>query len=746
MTKFPAIFALILSVAFLSFSAQAQETPSLVVQALNQIIPSLPAGQLDYDLANDTWTGTNGVFVSNGSTVMTADSASINSKTGEVKADGHVRIESGEQVWVGDHIDYNFKTHQMRTEQFRTGKSPVFAGATGLSGNSSNRIYTARNAFVTTDDIENPAYKVRASKIKIIPGKSVEMWNAVLVAEGIPVFYFPYYKRNLGPRSNNLMVTPGFRSAYGGFLLGTYTWFLNDEVDGKIHVDYRIKRGVGLGPDVNLNLGRWGNAEAKFYYLDDQRPNTGTNFTPWFNHISHNRERVYFGWQATPATNLNLKALVNYQSDPLVLRDFFTGDYNANPQPNTFIEANKYWDNWSLNGLATPRVNDFFNQIERLPDIKLTGFRQQVLNTPIFYDSESSLGWFRGWNANTTNGFYALTNGFYGDSAMRGDTYHQFTLPLTFFNFLNVAPRAGGRFTYYSHNPAGTVPANDISRTIFNTGIGASFKATALWTDAKSSFFDVDGLRHIIEPSANYIFVPNPGHHPAELPQFDSEMAALLISPITFPDYNSIDSIDTMNVIRFGLRNVLQTKRDGQLDDVVNWNLMMDYRLDRQLGQSDLNDLYSALSIRPRTWLTLESQVRYDVQEGKLNLSFHQLTIAPNDRWSWGIGHLYLRHGNWGGGNWDENDFLTSTAFLRLSDNWGLRAQHNFNIKNGRLQQQFYSIYRDMRSWTLAMTFRVQDDVRQQADYTVAFQLSLKASPSQHLGEDVANPYHLIGE
>ena len=86
---------------------------------------------------------------------------------------------------------------------------------------------------------------------------------------------------------------------------------------------------------------------------------------------------MYFGWQATPATNLNLKALVNYQSDRDAAR-FFLGGYAENPQPNTFIEAQKYSENWSLDALTTPEVNNFFNQIERLPDVKLTGYRQQI--------------------------------------------------------------------------------------------------------------------------------------------------------------------------------------------------------------------------------------------------------------------------------------------------------------------------------------------------------------------------------
>ena len=78
-----------------------------------------------------------------------------------------------------------------------------------------------------------------------------------------------------------------------------------------------------------------------------------------------------------------------------MLHDFFEGDYTANPQPDTFVEANQYWDNWSLDALTTPRVNNFFDQVERLPDVKLTGWRQQVLATPVYYESESSAGYYR---------------------------------------------------------------------------------------------------------------------------------------------------------------------------------------------------------------------------------------------------------------------------------------------------------------------------------------------------------------
>ena len=765
MTKFPAILVLLICAAFFAPAVFAQNEPDFIISALDKILPVTTAGNIEYDLLHHTAWGTNGVYVNyaDGATVLTADKVFLNEDTGEVEADGNVRIESSGMLWVGEHIRYNFKTKVMTTEEFRTGRLPYFATATNLTGNTTNRVYIAHDASVTTDDSSNPDYVVRAKTIKITPGKEIQMWNAVGYVKGIPVFYFPYYQRDISPRSDHLTITPGYRSRYGVYLLNTYNWYLGDEADGadgKIHLDYRTRRGPGVGPDLGLHLGQWGNATIKYYYQYDKDPNFSTNVFPYFGSIPNNRQRFYADWQATPATNLNLTALVNYQSDPLFLHDFFEGPYTLNPQPNTFVEANKYWENWSVDALTTPKINAFFSQIERLPDVQLTGFRQQVLDTPVYYDSQSSVGYYRAWSANTTNGLWPTNTGSFPYSATRADTFHQLTLPMTFFNWFNVIPRIGGRGTYYSSQYAigqattnsqglispgftNAIPNSDVVRGVFNTGVEFSFKASQLWPDITNSFLQVNGLRHIIEPSANYAFVPDPSVPPAQLPQFDSAIPSLMLLPVNFPDYNSIDSIDTMNVIRFGLRNILQTKRDGELQDLVNWNLLLDWRLDPQPGQNSLNDLYSAFSFRPRTWVTFESQTRYDIQDQHLNLTFNQVTFTPSDRWSWGLSYWYLRSGFVGP---TENNFITSTYYYRLDDNWGFRFAHTFNAETGKLQEQAYTIFRDMRSWTAALTFRAQSNSGFPTDFTVAFALSLKAMPSTHVGEDALGAYHLVGE
>jgi hypothetical protein len=84
--------------------------------------------------------------------------------------------------------------------------------------------------------------------------------------------------------------------------------------------------------------------------------------------------------------------------------------------------------------------------------------------------------------------------------------------------------------------------------------------------------------------------------------------------------------------------------------------------------------------------------------------------------------------------------------FYRVNDNWGARIAQHFNASNGRLQEQLYTLYRDLRSWTGALTFRVIDNGNGPKDFTVAFTFSLKAMPKNHLGDDTVRPYHLVGE
>lgn len=735
--------AAILALVVISFArpstvrAQQKEQPQLTIKSLTK------AGRVEYNLKNQTAFATNGVMISYGDLVLTADRVRVDEATGEVLAEGRVRIQRDELTWVGENIRYNYLTKKMESEQFRTGHSPVFAGGEYVSSqqvgdNITNQIAAGRNAFITTDDIADPGSRVRASEIKVVPGKWVEARNAVLYLGKVPVFYFPYYKQRLDGQANRFNFVPGYRTAYGPFLLSSYTWVANEQLDGVLHADYREQRGGGGGADFNMHLGRWGESALKMYYLYDQDPsedNSGYD-------IPNNRGRLDFSYNANPYTNFYVKSQIRYASDARVLENFFESEYRRNTQPNSYLQANQLWDNFSLDVLGQVQVNDFLQTVERLPEVRLSGYRQPVLNSPVYYETVSSAGYYQQ--------SYAISNGVPTGSdyaAPRLDTFHQFTVPHTFFGWLNVEPRVGGRLSYYGEASGSGGTNSATGRGVFNTGVAVGFKASQTWAGATNRLLQLNGVRHIIEPSFDYVYVPNPSASPDELPQFDYELPALRLLPIDYPAYNAIDSIDAQNVIRLGLRNRLQTKRGDKIENFLYWDLYTDWNLDHESGETTFSDLYTDFMFRPRSWLMLESLMRYDVPDGQINVAFQNLTFRPNHVWSWGVGYLYSRNDPSTSSTSleEEQNSLTSTFFLRLNENWGFRAAHQYDVEANVLQQQAYSIYRDLRSWTAAITVRLQDNLNEPDDFTVAFTFSVKAAPRYGIGEDAVNPAGLLG-
>jgi hypothetical protein len=218
--------------------------------------------------------------------------------------------------------------------------------------------------------------------------------------------------------------------------------------------------------------------------------------------------------------------------------------------------------------------------------------------------------------------------------------------------------------------------------------------------------------------------------------------------PLVFPDYTQIDSITAQNTIRMGLRNTLQTKREGKVENILNWSAYTDWRLSPNPGQTTFPDLYSDLEFIPRSWIVFTSEVRYDINDRHWRESNHRMTLIPNDIWTWSIGHRYLRDDptTYGIGN----NAIYSSLHVRFNENWGMRTVQQFEARSGVFQEQQYALYRDLRSWTAALVFRLRENQPlpsgpTTSDWTIAVMFSLKAFPRYALGEDRENAMGLFG-
>jgi lipopolysaccharide assembly outer membrane protein LptD (OstA) len=699
---------------------RAAEPGAIELRALSE------EGRFEYDEASGIATSPSGVEITYEDARLTAQSVRFDRQSGEVQAEGNVRLERGTELWTSETLRYNFFTRALSTEQFRAGMKPFFTGGESLTGSVTNQTHTATNAFVTGDDHSRPGYRVKARTLTFVPGRYLEAHGATLLLGQVPIFYLPKYRHYLDGTRHDFEVKPGYRSLYGPYLLTAYNWSLRTNIESTVHLDLRQKRGVGGGLDLRSDLGRFGTNDLLTYYTYDHEP--GTNSVG--EDIDPHRWRIRLGASAFLRTNLTFRGLLRAQSDEFVLRDFYEREHRHDVQPQSYADFNQLWSNFSLDLLTQGQLYDFYETVERLPDLKLTGTRQQLGVSPIYYETESSAAYLRKRFAYEAQPSYA---------ALRGDTYHQLLLPQTFFGWLNFSPRVGGRLTYYGEQEGDGTTLEAEDRAVFNTGAEVSTKTSRLWRGAHSRLLEVRGLRHILEPSVNYVYVPNPSAAPDELPQFDYELDSFRLLPIEFPENTSIDSIDSQNAIRFGLRNRLQTQRREGLENLVNWALLMDWRLDPRPDQRTYSDLYSDFDFRPRSWLTLSSEVRYDINETTLRMANHSLSVEPSDRWSWRFGHRYLLSMP-GQGPESGNNLFTSSLRYKLNENWSLRAVQYFEARDGNMDEQFYVVQRDFRSWTSALVFRMRNSRLGSDDYTIAAMFSLKAFPRSGLNSD--RDYH----
>ena len=689
-------------------------------------------------------TGTKGVLARGSGATLTARTVSYDPTSLLVSAEGDVVIQfskDGEaQLWKGKKARFSFLTKRIFAEEFRLEQPPFYAAGKQVeaapgTGTGAHKPLQGGHAeltdgLVTTDDVEHPSYHVKAKRIRFDQGKSITTDDATFYVGDIPVMHLAHYTRHLERHENFWTIQPGYRSRVGPFIETANHWFARTNLETFVSLDYRQRRGFAGGPGLHYDLPELGQGGGRIYYAHDDLPRLYAGDLPV------HTDRLLYNWHHsfTNSTGLTAHALVNGQNDPLIGRDFFEREFRRDLQPKTFFELNQAWPNWTIDVLAQPQLISFYQTVERLPDIKLTGLRQEIGTTPVYYESDSSVAYLR-----LQPGLLGGTN----FAAVRADTYHQLVLPQTYFGWLNFIPRVGGRFTYYGQQDRDGVSVGDQNRGVFNTGAEVNFKASKVWQDVEHSWLDVSGLRHIVVPSVNYVYVPEPSVRPNRLPQFDTELPSPRLLPIEFPDYNAVDSVDSQSTLRFGLHNKLQTKREGQVADVLDWNLYTDWRLRPRPGQGTFPDFFSDLDFLPRSWLVLSSETRYDPSRQEMAEANHRLTLQPNDLWHWTVGHRYLRDdpATYGAGN----NLFFSSVYMRANENWGFRAVHYFESRDGRMEEQAYSVYRDFRAWTGALTLRFRDLRVGADDWSISVNFSLKAFPRFGLDDDRDRVHRLFG-
>jgi LPS-assembly protein len=747
------------------------------------------------------------VVIHYGSILIYCDYAQYNPDTRDVLVQGNVRLYRDGNLFTGERALYNLESKHLTGADFRGEFTPLeFAGDTfsSMGGNA----YMVKDGIFTTSDSSKPDYHIKARTIRIYQKDRVVFSNATLYIGRTPVFWFPYLSQSLD-KDQGFSITPGYKSEWGAFLLGSYSFPIAEGWSGKLRVDLLADRGVAVGLESDWANGKadrdWGRFRA--YGIDDQKP--GTNKTGLDREpIDGGRFRVSLQAKQYLTDDIYATVDINKLSDARFLQDFVESEFHKNPNPDNAL-ALTYWDeNFTVNLLGRENLNeDNFDATERLPEIAADIKRQPFFGSRLFYQGETSAGFLR------RN--YADQGPFEDYDSYRADSFHQFILPLKIKDGISFVPRIGFRGTVYSdtghspgtsltedqieqvardvadeqeqleaeldalsgrhrsraeirnsiknevrkdfHRPQGVFdPGGSVFRPVFNAGFELSAKWSKAFEQVQSRAWGLDGLRHIVQPFLNAGYTYS-GEDPFSLLQFDRLNPSTQRPPIDYPEFNSIDSIDTNTTVRLGLRNRWQTRRDNQTVNWLEWNTFFDTYIDRpefsgstfdrfrrelhrlHVDNPDLADpmngdggtfsnVYNQVRFNPLPWmqLSVDSQLPiFDRGFTEVNTNLNMM-VTPDIRVN--IGHRYIN----GNTFFDDSNRLDFGGYFRVGDNWAFSFRESYEIEDSTLENQRYELHRDLSSWVASLGFTVRDN-RGVDSYGVLLTFTLKDLPSIHL-------------
>ena len=141
--------------------------------------------------------------------------AVLDLKAKTVTLEGDVVVYQGNLMQRGERAVYHYETRFLDSSGLRASIDPILleAGKFTVESQGDRQVLVGQDAGITTHDVEDPNYWVRAKKTRIYPGEKIVFNDMRLYAGDVPVFWLPYLSQPLDGELGYHFV-PGGRSSW----------------------------------------------------------------------------------------------------------------------------------------------------------------------------------------------------------------------------------------------------------------------------------------------------------------------------------------------------------------------------------------------------------------------------------------------------------------------------------------------------------------------------------------------------
>jgi len=636
--------------------------------------------RFSYNLETGIVTGSGGIVVVQSDSRLRGDAVTINLSEKTAEIEGNVVVTRLEQVIEGDRGTYDFEKGEGIFHDALGHAEPWYVSAHTVERETSGQ-YTVENGTLTTCDLPHPHYLLRSRSITVVPDERVVARKISLLVGRLPVFYLPYYSQGLGPARPPLDFKTGTQSDLGAYATIGYNLELTEGVSLRPYVSGFTKSGVGGGIGGHLNLfdGDGRGTFDSFYISDLNDDNTDEP------RIHQDRGKGDLYYRHELPYDLTALVQVEYITDHDFLKTFDFDEFSDRELPETFFHLERTADHNVVSLTVRERLANYITDVERQPELRVDLLEQRIGDSGLFFSAANYASYL-----NVESG---------GPESARNFTEGRLSYPLHLWRWLGLVPYLEGDATYYSKMPV----EDDEYRGSWETGVFAQSRFHKVYG---SPFKRYSAFRHLFVPTLTYRFRPTPDEEPADLYQFDS-----------------IDSIDRMNMFEVELKNYFQARQqDGRSVDLAQYNFTAGMEFDD--GEDRLASLENEFLLRlaPNWEFALKGvndfrdETRSDLVSGVVGY-----TRPGGFKATTGVIHedTVLKP--------YETQIMYSLS-KAFGPKWNAGIEQRYDLAQEELSYQELWVWRDLHCWEVMV--RVRD--RREAT-SVMFMVNIKAFPLKEI-------------
>lgn len=737
----------------------------------------IEADNLSYNNERDVYSAEGNVVIVYGDGTLTAQRVEYDRKNNLATAEGGAFLKMAEDTLAGEKIVVNLedKTGVAYNSKVFYSRNHFYVSGEKIEKTGENT-YAIEQPVATTCDGDHPDWKIAGSSMKVTLEGYGWVTNARLMTKDVPVLYTP------------IIAFPAKTKRQTGFLLPylsysenkdgldievPFFWAINPQMDATFYSRYIEKRGFKEGVEFRYFAGARSFGTLYGDIMEDGKHvyETGLVNLPRDWQGSHKRWSYYLNHQTDFDSQFYVRTDLRRVSDPWYFRDFNSHNYYLTNYATTdedpfqkvpfqgnaslpFLESSarlfKGWNNYNL--MARIGYRDDFSVVnndqtlQQYPEIILTGIKQPLFSTPVYYEFAGTYDYFyRGEGA----------KGHYMDIAP------SVSLPLSFSHYLKVTPQLTLReLLWYSDredNVYDTGRRGD-SRTVFNVGVTLSSRLSRVFD---VSLLGWEKVRHEIRPELVYSYIPRIRQKTVPVrdmvnstwiwhdtvPDYIPRLRSML-DPFTSLNTGSTDALTEQNAVAWSLTNTITVRRKDKTPtdrylEIFRLKVFQVYDINETkkgiqfydadeaiidpagavMERRSLSDLGIELDIRPHPYLSFSARNRYSILSDKYGAYSYYFNVyrTYGTQSGWREMNYDLRLSDWRGDSLtfgyrytqdaieEINMDLKAVINERLSGRWIVR----FDQLNSRTVENTVGFMYTQQCWGVGADYtRTHDDQR----------------------------------